>query len=486
MIAHDSASRQWVPHGQVLRGRSAKAFGFVPWFVFGTGVFTLLFLAGYPEATIPTLEVLFPAWAVLLLLLVKDNLAAPILGFPIVYLIWIWLGSITILPPTNLPTTLLDPIPAGQWLIYLLGFVSYMAAVLVLGRPRQSPTVMQGYRPRWDQRRFLLLLGIATAITAFAWLVITVQEGIPFLNADVEEFRVSMPARYHVLFQIEVAGASYILPLLFAYRWSMRPRKLVGAALWGLTILNAFILISQGNRGLILPPLLTILILRHFLIKPWRVLQIVPTSIVVAILMGISGYYRSLRHFGDSFITTQIQLGLPSFIQPFAGFYFSVRTPLTTFRDVMVMIPKIVPYQYGRLTFGCVLQLLPGRHPSSDYFFKDILGHDFAGFGEPASLLGTFYGDFGLPAILVGMIGVGAMASLLYGTMLKEQRLHWLIVYAYILQKLLSGIYGSLFEYIVEILLPLVWFLTLKYFAQSEVSAATNLAGSHSRFIEFE
>jgi hypothetical protein len=345
-----------------------------------------------------------------------------------------------------------------------------MGGVLLLGQPRQSPNIMLGYRPRWDERRFWLLLIVAMTATFIAWLIITLQEGIPLFSPNVEELRASLPTRHHMLFQIQVAGANFLLPLLFAYRWSMRPRKLVSAVLWLLSLVDAFILISGGNRGTIIPPLLTILILRHFLIRPWRLSRVAPVAVCALILTGMSGYYRSLQYFGESFISTQVDLGVPPALQPFVSIYFSIRAPLTTFRDVRTMIPKIVPYQLGGLTFGSVMQLLPGRHPSSDYFFKDVLGHEFTGFGEPASMLGTFYADFGMAGVLICMAGIGVMASWLYGSMLKEVRLHWLLVYAYILQKLISGIYGSLFEYVVEILLPVSWFFTLKYFAQPPVA----------------
>lgn len=467
---HIASLSRALSHSPAEPVRVPGSFGIGPWSVFAMALIALAFLTAYTDGSILTLEICFPIWALVLALRGNDNLAAPVLGFPIIFLVWMWAGSVTLLPASNLATTLLDPVPAVQWLLYLLGFVGYMGAVLLMGRPHQAPETMLGYRPRWDQRRFFLVLGLAAAVTFLAWFVITLQEGIPLFSANVEEIRVSMPTRHHISYQIEIAGANFLLPLIFAFKWSMKPRKLIRVALWSIALFYFFVLISQGNRGTVLPPLLTILIMRHFLLKPWRLSSLLPASLAALVATGASGYYRSLQFYGGSYATTQTQLGVPPFLQPFIGIYFSIRTPLTTFRDVRNLIPAIVPYQYGGLTFGVFSQLLPGRHPSSDYFFKDVLGHDFTGFGEPASLLGTFYADLGIPGIFIGMAGVGVMASLLYGAMLRHRRLHWLLIYSYILQKLISGIYGSLFEYILELLLPLSWFFILKYFAQATVS----------------
>lgn len=46
-------------------------------------------------------------------------------------------------------------------------------------------------------------------------------------------------------------------------------------------------------------------------------------------------------------------------------------------------------------------RLLPGHHDTSDFYFKNLLGNDFVGQGQPATVLGLFCADFGpLPFVL--------------------------------------------------------------------------------------
>jgi oligosaccharide repeat unit polymerase len=308
------------------------------------------------------------------------------------------------------------------------------------------------------------MLGIVFTITMAAWAVITIQEGIPIFSPDVASIRVALPDRHHVLYQLEVIGCNFLLPLIFLYKWTARPPKQFKFVLWGASIILLFVLISQGDRGLVLPPLIAILIMRHLLVKPFRLVYVVPFGLAMLLALGVAGYDRSLQLYGNSFIETQISLGVPPALQPYADIYFYIRAPLSTFRDVTQMIPAVDPYQWGRLSFGAITQILPGRHPSSDFFFKNLLNDTFVGFGEPATMLGTFYADFGPLGILFGMGGIGFLTAYLYREAIRTARLHWILIYAYLLQKLIGGMYGSFVEYFLEILLPVSWFLILKYY----------------------
>ncbi len=121
-------------------------------------------------------------------------------------------------------------------------------------------------------------------------------------------------------------------------------------------------------------------------------------------------------------------------------------------------IPAVTPFQYGRLSFSFVTQLLPGRHPSSDFFFKDLLGHEFIGLGELASILGPFYADFGLTGVFRGMFFSGFLSRSLYQEMMRGSVIGALL-YCYFWQVLVASVYGSLITYVIEVLIPIGWIM---------------------------
>jgi oligosaccharide repeat unit polymerase len=441
-------------------------FSFVPWLVLATALVTLAGLFILPQRADSVLAVLFPVWAVILTFGQRENILSPVCLLPAAYLCWFWFGSLNLLPGTNLPMTLLDPIPARQWVYYLLGFIGYLGAVLCSGKPKASPERILSYRPTWGRGRIYLFLGVVFFVTLAAWLMIAAREGIAAFSANVNELRVEIPERHHMAFQIEVIGAYLLLPLIFAYLWTGRPSRVADVLLWGAAGFLVFMLISQGNRGTILGPTLTILVMRHFLVMPWKVTRAVPIVLLFLLVVGITGYYRSLQQYGENFVEAQIEMGVPPPLQPYADIYFYIRAPISTFRDTTVLVPSVVGYQWGKLSFGAFSQLLPGRHPSSDYFFKDLLRDTFTGFGEPASMLGTLYADFGSVGIFVGMAGIGFLMAQLYRAALVTPRIHWILIYSYYWQKFVNGFYGSFIEYIVEILVPLAWFILLAYYVR--------------------
>src|SRR6202044_4020158 len=94
-----------------IRGNEARGFGIIPWLVWISAVLTIVPLAFFPDSAPQVLTWLFPAWALAIAFGVDEDIVAPVYSFPIFYLLWLWIGSITILPASNLPLTLLDPIP---------------------------------------------------------------------------------------------------------------------------------------------------------------------------------------------------------------------------------------------------------------------------------------------------------------------------------------------------------------------------------------
>lgn len=139
--------------------------------------------------------------------------------------------------------------------------------------------------------------------------------------------------------------------------------------------------------------------------------------------------------------------------------YFYVRNTVTTLRDVMATIPHTVPYQGGYLSFGALASILPGHHVSSDMFFRQILGLNFLGFGQPATLLGPMYGDFGLIGIISEMFAFGMIYARVYSWMSQRRSVLAVLIYAWISQTALFSLFGALLTYAITIVIPLGWIL---------------------------
>jgi oligosaccharide repeat unit polymerase len=93
----------------------------------------------------------------------------------------------------------------------------------------------------------------------------------------------------------------------------------------------------------------------------------------------------------------------------------------------------------------------------SDIFFKQILGSDFVGGGQPATLLGPLYGDFGLAGIVLGMFLVGVLVSTAHRWMLKGPTVFRVLIYSWLMQTVLFSLFGALIPYITTLWIPLFW-----------------------------
>jgi len=373
-----------------------------------------------------------------------------------IYLLWFWMGSIPILNGDQ-TLSLMNSFDDRQWLFYLLGFIGYFCGTAVFPRPQAGPEDLRGLQLRWRDAEFLVFLLVVAVAIVVAWGMITSEEGIPIFQSDVDTLRIQISTRHRYAFQLLVVLSNLLLPLMFLYLWSAKaPRFKI--PMYVFTLFVIFVFISLGNRGLVLPSLLTIFALRHYLCKPWPAGYVILGGSILVVLLSVTGYYRSLQHFGVTYALDLAELGIPIPLQPFSNIYLYIRAPLDTFRNAVGVIPAITPFQHGFLSVGFVLQILPGHHPSSDYFFKDLLRHTFQGFGEPASILGTFYADFGTAGIVLGMFLTGIMVAAMYRHMYRGS-VGWILVYCFFWQKLIGGLYGTLFEYVYELLVPIAWLL---------------------------
>jgi oligosaccharide repeat unit polymerase len=373
---------------------------------------------------------------------VTIDVFSPVVGFTAAYVLWFGLGSLTFFMDASPP----------PYLYFVLGLLAYLAGVLIIFRRKQAAEEVQDLPRRipWVPSQFRLVMLVFVLLMAGSYLLLIAQIGIPAIHADVAIRREALGA-HHYLVDVLLSAALTVTSFAAADLWS-ETRVLSPLVSSGLVILALLMQGSFGNRGFLAVPLLTLLILWHYWKKPIPAKRLAVICAVMFVASVAYEYSRAsaIKNGADDYTASEII---------YASGAFTLRTNLSNFRDVVQAIPSEVPYQHGYLTFGALLQILPGHHESSDEFFKRILASDFLGGGQPGTILGTFYGDFGPAGIPVGMFLFGAFSAKVHRWMKEKPTLIRVLLYSWFAQTALFSLYGALVTYIITLWVPFMWWI---------------------------
>jgi oligosaccharide repeat unit polymerase len=390
----------------------------------------------------------------------RRDLFSPWVLFPGIYIVWFVVGSIDFLQiPSTISFGAFDPIPARMWFYYAVGLLSYFLGTYFT-RPSSIglESVQLGFEPslEWREDKFKIGMVVLFGFMLVSYAVIVSQIGIPVLQPDTYLVRLEIgKQRWAQL--VLITGGYSLIPVLSAYLWRTKRIREARIMFWSIVFLSGLILLSLGSRGFIFQPLLTAAVARHYLRARYKLVRFGFVLLLIFASMSLYGYVRENE--GPVSESTIVAGGFPSYLFPFAYSYLYIRYSVSTFRDIVSIVPSQVAYQHGWLTFQPLQIFLPGHHSSSDTFFKSILGSDFEGAGQPATLLGPFYADFGLLGIVVGMIGFGALSTFVYRWMLSRQTVTSVLVYAWIVKIAIFSLFLSVFEFPSDLWIPVCWLL---------------------------
>ena len=375
----------------------------------------------------------------------RQELFSPLIAFPIAYTIWFSLGSLTLFDERNTKVLQYSGI----------GLACYLAGALLFGGRKAVRLPTPDVQNEWSNSRFwpvICVLGVA-ALMAYGYIVS--QVGIIALDSEAAEKRLDL-GNYGPVQAVLFTATWTVLVLVAAQLWTRRQSRIVKVTAWSSLGGIALILLSLGSRGYLFIPLLTAVVARHYLRKRFHVLKLAFLGAIIFIGLSFYGYTRDAT---VSKPTLSLKDGnaVQMAIFPAVYAYLYVRQPVETFQEVTRLIPRTIPYQNGQLTFDPLRTLLPGHHEMSDMFFKQILGSDFVGGGQPATLLGPLYGDFGLYGISIGMFIVGAIVSLAHAWMLRCATVFRILIFCWLMQTVLFSLFGALIPYITTIWIPLFW-----------------------------
>jgi hypothetical protein len=398
------------------------------------------------------------------------DLFNPACLFPAVYCVWFAVGSLDVVPEAY-QISLFDLIPLRMWGYYAVGLVGYWLGMRsVSGHLGFAPPRGERLTQTWDARRFGLAMSALTLLGTALFVYLVAREGIPILRDDWAESRVDVASQNGIVFAAFLSSFWTVIPMMFVFLWTERRSAAIRWSIYGLAGIEGLMLFSMGSRGLVFIPAFIVVILRHYLVRPWKLATLLGVALAAFTAIGVVGYLRDYA--GGSGLAA---LGFPVWVEPLAPAYLYVRAPVATFRDVSALISSRDMFQHGALFLSPFAVLAPGHHLSSDLFFKALLRHNFLGFGEPATLLGVFYGDFGVPGIFAGMAAVGLVARWAYQAMCRRRSPLATLLFSYYAYVLLFSLFGTLFPYLITLWVPLM-FVAVDRFARRSGRARESAA----------
>jgi oligosaccharide repeat unit polymerase len=406
-------------------------------------------ISGYMILAVPATAVVgFAAFRGVRYLLSRmdlKDLFSPLAAFPVAYALWFSFGT----PSLSEGAGRIGMYSALGLVCYLLG----VAATRSKGRWAQSSA--SACHDEWDGTFFFRIIAGLSVLAAGSYLYIVTRMGIPALSPDAGELRLRL-GDYGPEIQVLLTSSYTALLFLAAFLWKNPQGRAVRLACFLWMGLLSLALLSLGSRGFLTVPLLTAVIARHYVRKPLRIVTLFALGAVLFVGLGLYGYTRDTL-LSQGTLDVGVDGSMAGRLFPFIYLYLYIVQPVDTLEQVTEMIPRKVAYQHGELTFGALRTVLPGHHEMSDMFFKKILGSDFIGGGQPATLLGPFYGDFGLSGIVLGMFTLGILLTLLYSWMRARPTLFRVLIYAWSMQTALFSLFGAIFPYITTLWLPLFW-----------------------------
>ena len=384
------------------------------------------------------------------------DIFSPLVAFPLLYTAWFIVGSIDLVQvPRSVAYGLFEPVPWYVLGYAALGLGAYGLGVMLQKRRVEPKREIRTVEFPWTDSWFwAVVVGLGATMVVFYGIIVAGIGMIPALDPAAGEVRLEIRS-YGPAQAVLFTCAWTLIPLLMMYVWKRRPAWHVRFLCYGGVAVTTVMLLSLGGRTNAFLPVLTTLIARHYVKKRFSAGRLALVGAVLFSMISLIGYTRDMSltgaNFGDD------RLGIPGQIVPFIYSYLYVRYPVATFRDVTEMIPRKVPYQYGAMSLGPLTTLLPGHHEQSDMFFKDMLGNDFVGAGQPATLLGPLYADAGLFGIVAAMFLTGMLTARAHAWMLAEPTVLRVLLYAWLMQTLLFSLFLDLFPFITTIWIPTFW-----------------------------
>jgi len=386
----------------------------------------------------------------------KIDIFSPLYVFPVVYIFYLFIGSLSLFQDEYTITT-------QQWSYYLLGLVFfYIGCAIPLLKAMIWKQENAEYKRIWNARRLLVMTVIIFSASVAARFLIYMKSGIPLLSANILGARLSASENGYlgeiamsteIVFVVSIAG----LILFKKYRLPFA----------SLLILSFILALLTGTRTSLFRQLIPGIVLFHYMVKKISMKAVVLIIIVSLVFLGSINFVRVYKIWGPAMLDDLAQKNYkPAFYWAYFVFRDLKHGP-EGFARVLEMIPSQYGYQWGKLHISPLLMPLPGNQSPPGVVLKDMAGLEFEGVGMATTMLAIQYADFGLIGIIVGMFLLGIVYEHMY--LLARRRKHPLYYLAFgaISVTFISGIRTDYLNF--EILWTIILLAIVHFFANRKI-----------------
>lgn len=397
------------------------------------------------------------------------DIFAPQYIFPALFILVAVLGA---LGGSKISVLYIAKVKEFKWQLYSVAMVAYMSGI-----GAGSLIKLQSKKPqKWNIDVSLSFLKIIFIIGIVSMLVFfQIKGGIPVFQSNIDTARfkyvggLSNIVPYFGRLLITVSVVSFICFTRLQKGASGR------FSLALLIFLSIAVMSLGGGRMAFIEIFFVGLVIYHYTKRYIKTKNLLTGFVIIMLLFSVAGYFRSANKFGQKFLLKQLErIEYPEKLPPWtAPPYVYSRIVVEVFHLTENLVPRKIPYQYGSITFGDFLTLLPGKQLRPDFFYteKVLKGDSTQSGGTALSFMTSFYFDCGPMGIATGFFFVGFLLEILYRKMKQTGREVYLGVYSIFLFNSVLGVYGTIlfspftiwdlicilmFHFLVAVLAPLL------------------------------
>jgi hypothetical protein len=218
----------------------------------------------------------------------------------------------------------------------------------------------------------------------------------------------------------------------------------------------------MGSRGRAFVPLVLVVVVSHYLWRPWRVRELVALAVVCVV--GSSAYLVLRSATGD--VSARAAAGVAVRHAGDPRVFLNDNTAFDGLFQVTALVGSGLAYRYGGEIVDAIRsyvphQLDPGKPDGSDITFRRAVWGETVEGGRPFTVLGELYMDFGFAGVVAGGFLLGVVARSLLGLVKHadtesggEYRVALFAIALTTLYALLVGVYAVALGFAFLLLVP--------------------------------
>lgn len=342
---------------------------------------------------------------------------------------------------------------------YLVGLICYIYGnifAFILSSRRRKPFLHKissilNQKNLFEWSYFLVFIGTICAVIYF------LKTGVP-LFGDVDRIRHGIqPRTYGLGFSMPMLqGLNFIflIYLVYSYKNKHFASWILVPILW-----ISFLTLLTGYRWVVILFILVPVTGYHYIVAKFKfkfrgVIALFLLSILVLSLFGFAGYQRKIsKQGGESRYLHGLNImNIPAKYKYQAPVMLSLQVPSMNFSNFKSQVPGKYDYFCGKYLLAQIpilQRIIPAitQERIGVYITDTILGMDYRGGdgGSALTIVGSFYADYGLCAIIVGMGVLGFCLEIIYLRLIKTPSPLIIAIYSILLWSTIKWIVAGFY-----------------------------------------